>query len=514
MILGEPSPAAALAMPEHGPVSIDEIFRHIARQRPDMLAIADAPNRQAFTDGAPRRLSYAQADGVVDAIAGRLRRMGLPTDAVIGIQMPNIVEHTLAMLAVMRAGMIAAPLPLLWRCADTIAALARLGCKALIACNRVGSFNHCQFALRVALEVFSIRYVCGFGADLPDGVVSFDDLLTSQPHGPPSPPDCVRRDHWAAHVAAISFDVGAGGVVPVARSHLELLAGGLEVLLEGGLARHGVILSTMAPCSFAGLSLTLLPWLLSGSTLLLHHPFNSNILGRQWRDDRFGTVILPGPVALRLAATGAFGRRGPDCIIAPWRSPEMLAASPDWCERQTRLVDVSIFGESGLVAGRRDADGRPLSIPLGTLAAPRRGGGAVAVAELLQTPLATLALRGPMVPHHAFPPGIERSGLPHFKIGDDGWVDSGYACSTQPDGQTVVVTAPPAEFAIIGGYRFPLLDLQDVVGRIEDRASLAAVPDPLLGQRLTAKSADPATIRAALTAIGLNPLVAAAFASS
>ena len=49
---------------------------------------------------------------MVTAIAGRLRLMGLPTDAIVGIQLPNIVENILVMLGVLRAGMIAASLPL------------------------------------------------------------------------------------------------------------------------------------------------------------------------------------------------------------------------------------------------------------------------------------------------------------------------------------------------------------------------------------------------------------------
>ena len=55
---------------------------------------------------------------IVSAIAARLRRLGLQTDAVIGIQLPNTAECVLTILGVIRAGMIAAPLPLLWRRAD------------------------------------------------------------------------------------------------------------------------------------------------------------------------------------------------------------------------------------------------------------------------------------------------------------------------------------------------------------------------------------------------------------
>jgi acyl-CoA synthetase (AMP-forming)/AMP-acid ligase II len=136
MILGDPAQASAQAPRGQIRVSIDEMFRRLAERRPDALALADPPNRKNFTDGAPRRLTYAEADRMVAAIAGRLRRMGLPVDAVIGVQMPNIVENILAMLGVLRAGMVVAPLPLLWRRADAVAALARVGAKALISAAR------------------------------------------------------------------------------------------------------------------------------------------------------------------------------------------------------------------------------------------------------------------------------------------------------------------------------------------------------------------------------------------
>ena len=147
-------------------VTVDDLFRRAAARRPEAIALADAPNRASFTDGPPLRLTYAEADRMVSAIAGRLRQMGLPTDAIVGIQLPNTVENILTILGVLRAGMIAAPLPLLWRQADAAAALARVGAKAFISCGHVGKFEHCQFALRIAAEVFSIRYVCGFGAEL------------------------------------------------------------------------------------------------------------------------------------------------------------------------------------------------------------------------------------------------------------------------------------------------------------------------------------------------------------
>src|SRR5258707_1941532 len=113
--------------------------------------------------------------------------MELPTDSVVGIQLPNIAESVLAILGVMRAGMIAAPLPLLWRRADAVAALSRVGAKALVTCGHVGSVDHCHLAIRVAADLFSIRYVCGFGADLPDSVLPIDESFTTEKLDPVPP---------------------------------------------------------------------------------------------------------------------------------------------------------------------------------------------------------------------------------------------------------------------------------------------------------------------------------------
>ena len=509
-ILGEP----ANTQPQQGTsrVTIDEIFRRVAQRRPEALALADAPNRKTFTDGAPRRLTFAQADRMVSAIAGRLRKMELPTDTIVGIQLPNIVENILAILGVMRAGMIAAPLPLLWRRAEAVAALTRVGAKALVTCGHVGGVNHCQLAMRIAADVFSIRYVCGFGADLPDGVVPFDDLFAAEKLDPVPLLDRERASNPAAHLAAITFDVGEAGIVPVARSHLQLLAGGLGVLLESRLVQDATMLSTLAPSSFAGMCLTLLPWLLSGGKLLLHHPFDPPVLVGQWRgEDRCGALVVPGPVAFRLAEAGVFSRTGPACVLAPWRSPERLGSSADWRERDTVLVDVSIFGEIAAVAARRGPVGRPAPIPFGGIVAPRGSPGAVVVAEVTATAHGTVALRGPMVPHHNFPPGAERSGQPHLAIGRAGVIDTGYACRLDPGARTLAITDPPPGIVNVGGYRFALHALQDSLGRLDPPATLAPLPDPLLGQRLVGHAVDRYAVQAAVNAAGLNPIVAAAF---
>src|SRR5258708_1656709 len=74
MILGAPAAAAVAQSDGAHSVTIDDIFGGHARRRPDALALIDAANRETFTDRAPHRLTYSDADRIVTAIAARLRQ--------------------------------------------------------------------------------------------------------------------------------------------------------------------------------------------------------------------------------------------------------------------------------------------------------------------------------------------------------------------------------------------------------------------------------------------------------
>ncbi len=495
-----------------GRTTLDDVFRRAAERRPDALALVDPPDRAAIDGVAPRRLTYAQADRMISAIAGRLRRIGLSTDAVVGMQLANTVESMLTFLGILRAGMIASPLPLLWRRADCIAALSRIGAKGLITCGKRGDVDHCRIAMQVAAEIFPIRYVCGFGTALADGVIPLDDLYEIEKLDPIPPFGRDRKSNPAAHVAAITWDVTADGLVAVARNHQELLAGGIAVVLESRIPQDAVIHATVTPASFAGLTVSLLSWLFSGGTLVLHHPFSPGLFSAQMKEHRCDTLILPGGIVSRLADAGLLSAQdGARTLLAVWRSPERLTGSAAWRQAEIGMVDVMVFGETALLAARRGTDGKPAPIAFGAASVPRGASNAVQVAEILRTEAGTVAIRGPMVPRYAFPPGAERMGVPVLKTARDGYVDTGYTCRVERDSGAMVVTGPPAGLVSVGGYRFGLRDLQDLVSGADEAGTLAALPDPLTGHRLAGHAADREAMRHTLIATGVNPLVVRAF---
>jgi hypothetical protein len=506
MILGDPRSGRAKSGPE---TTIDQVFQRAAALRPDAVAISDPLDRETFTDGAPHRLTFADAERIVSGIAARLRKLGLQTDAVVGIQLPNTAECVLTILGVIRAGMIAAPLPLLWRRADMTQALSQLGAKAIITASRIGDLDHCELAMQVAADVFPIRYVCGFGEDLPDGVVPFDDLMAADSREPA--PEVTRTGNPAAHVALVTFDVMPEGPIAVARNHTEFIAGGVTALLEGGLGPDTRLLACCSMMSFAGLSMSVTPWLLAGGTLSLHHAFSAETLDLQCRLDRCNAVAIPAALAPRLVEAGLLNHPDLKSVLALWRTPERMMAGPTWQHTQARLVDLMAFGEIALLGSRRDVIGRPDPLPAGEVMVPRGSAHSVLLAEVARTQAGTLALRGPMVPKHAFPPGAERLNIPHLKADGHGFVDTRYACRADRGSDTFVVTAPPPGLVTVGGYRFVLSELENTVRKASDGAMLTALPDAVAGHRLAGISEDTEGMRATLTEIGVNPLLTDAF---
>jgi hypothetical protein len=474
-------------------------------RKPDALALLDPLNKQRVTGQPPKRLTYAEADRAISALAAHFVEAGLPAHSVIAIQLPNTVEFALTVLAAHRAGLVVALLPLLWRQAELTIALNRVGARAIVTMARVDGVVHADLAMNAAAEAFSIRHVCGFGNDLPEGMASLDHALTAES----ATTRAVIQDGRKA--AMITFDLTAEGFRPVPRTHLHLIAGGLALSLESDVPQGSTVMSAFAPSSFAGVTSSLVVWLLTGGRLALHHPFDGDVLEQQINEHACDTLIAPAPLALRLGEIDMDARlpllRN---VIGLWRAPEQVASSPPWTSQRAALTDVYLFGEAGLFGARRMADGIPAPIMPGPHGAPREVPGSSIAGEILLTPKGTLGLRGPMVTPAAYaPPPPPADSLVAQPPRD--FVDTDYAARLDRTSGAICITAPPSGIMAVGGYRFLSHDLQEWAKRLGQGALLTALPDRLSGHRLAGRAQDNARARAALTELGLNPLMVEAF---
>ena len=504
MILGE-HPAPATSGGSERLPTLDELFRTAVARSPDRSALVDPDDRACFTDGPVRRLTYGQADRVVSAIARRLLDCGLSTNAMVAIQLPNVVESVLVLLAVLRAGLIAVPVPLLWRRADMVRALGRIGARAVVVPRRVGTVDHGDMAAHVAAETFAIRFVFGFGEPLPDGVISLDDVFDA-----PAPP-VVPRERWGDsrdHVAVVTFEVTSDGIIPLERSNAQLAAAGAAVVSELGTAGSDArIISAVSTASLAGLASGVLPWLLGQGTLVLQHPFSADIFARQRVRERCTLAVVPGPVLPTLVDAQLLG---PTAVLALWRTPERMSPGNRLLADQERtIVDLWAFGEIAVVAGRRGPNGNP-EAPVLTSGGRYHAGAPLRV-EATQTQAGTLALRGVIVPRHQFPLGAERGAPLRLKIDENGFVDTGYPCRFDRASNRLVITGPPSGIVSVGGYRVLWRELEETVTRIDPESSIAALPDALTGQRLAGVAPNRQAMQQALAAQGAEPLLAAAF---
>ena len=485
--------------------TLDGLFRRILARKPDALALLDPTNKQRVTGDPPKRLTFAEADRAISALSAHFIEAGLPANSVVAVQLPNTVEFMLTVLAAHRAGLIVALLPLLWRQAELTVALNRTGARAIVTSGKIDGVVHADLAMNAAAEAFSIRHVCGFGHELPEGMASLDlalsgESVTTRP---------VTQDGRRA--AIISFDVTADGFRAVPRTHLNLIAGGLALSLESDVPQGSIVMSAFAPSSFAGLTSSLVVWLLSGGTLALHHPFDGDALEQQINEHSCDTLIAPAQLALRLAEIDMPSRLPSLCnLIGLWRAPEQVASGPLWTTEQAVLTDIYLFGEAGLFSARRAADGAPAPILPGPHCAPHDVPGSSIAGEIFLTSRGTLALRGPMVAPMAYAPAPpSRDSLVAQPPRD--YVDTDYAARLDPSTGAICITAPPSGVMAVGGYRFLSQDLQQWAKRLGQGALLTALPDRLSGHRLAGRAQDNARAREALAELGLNPLMVEAF---
>jgi non-ribosomal peptide synthetase component E (peptide arylation enzyme) len=397
--------------------------------------------------------------------------------------------------------MIPALLPMLWRESEMVAALSTVGAKALLTTAHVGNADHATLATRVAAALFSIRHVCAFGRSLPDGVTALDDVFAESGRVSLLAP---REGNPAAHAAVVTFEPTQRGIQPVLRNHGQLIAGGLLVASAAEFANRETMLSAMPLSSFATLATTIIPWLLSGTRLVLHQPFDAHVFLSQARE--CDTIVLPGALVPAFAGTSGAN------IVAYWRAPERanLISPPG------NIVDVITFGEIGLCAARRDCHGRGAPLAVGNNALPSHLtlshptlshptlNHPTHMLEAKRTSSGTLALRGDLVAKPGFPAPDSLSA----QI-TDGFVDTGYPCRIEQG--SITVTGPQPGMVGIGGYRIAGHDL-DQVAAMTPFGIVSALPHSLLGQRLAGTSAEQSEVQAELETRGFNALVTRAFA--
>ncbi len=486
-----------------GRATLDQIAAKNAETRPDHPAVIDFADRPEWTGGAPETLTWRDLHTRVEALAAFFAAVGLMADSVVAIQMPPTVDAVVAFLACSRAGLIVTPLPLGTREADATETFRTLGVKAIVTVAETEGEKHGEILRGVAAEMFQIRFVFGAGGNVPDGLVDLR-MVFDEAAGLGSAPEVTRKGNSADHaitvesVALAEEREGEATITrqPLPRSHNHWIATGLMILLEARLDPSSVIVSPFAMSGLVGIGAILVPWLLSGATLVTGLPRSTEALAVEAERLAATHVAVPVRFAARLV----------DRLAARRISPSLLLVGEDhtgdWpLSRGHELVDVTPIGVFGLVARRRTDPALVRPLPVGQVGAPAE---APMAPQLIETRIKATAqragqmaakttlggevqVRGAMVPHFNWPSsGQDRRHRPRDP---EGWMQTGLTAR--------LLSAQPPTFDLDGrlddsvrvGQSLHDLDALDGVYRAVDGVADAAallIDDPVAGPAIAA----------------------------
>jgi acyl-CoA synthetase (AMP-forming)/AMP-acid ligase II len=498
-----------------GRVTLDQIVAKNAESRPDHPALVDFSDRSEWTGGAAEFITWKELHARVEALASFFATVGLQPDTVVALQMPPTIDAVVSFLALSRAGLVVAPLPLGAREADAIEAIAALGIKAIVTVAETAGETHGLRLRDVAAETFQIRFVFGAGGGLPDGLVDLRTVF-EEPAAFGAGPEVKRKGNPPDHALSVELvqvppedpgetvtgEPAPAHLAPLPRSHNHWIATGLMTLLEARIDASSVILSPHALSGAVGIGVAVLPWLLAGATLVIGMPRSTDRLVEEATAAEATHLIVPVRHARRTIERLSAHRRNATVVAIAEDEPG------EWpMPLGSEVVDVTMIGAFGLIARRRRDPALAEALPIGITGAPAQTPLAPPLVETRIRSFAQRAaqmsttrtlggevqLRGAMVPHFNWP--THQSDRRPRNRDAEGWVATGVGAH--------VVNAQPPAFELSGrldgivrvGQTLVDLDALDLVYRdvdgVADAAALvvddeaagagiaaAVVPDP------------------------------------
>lgn len=306
--------------------------------RPTNEALVDPPNRAAVMWGEPRRLTWAAVDAAVDAIGADLVDAGVGPGNRVGIQLPNVVELPLTILACLRLGAVAVPFPVQHRAHELGFGFSAAEVTVMVTGPRHDRPDADEeIAQASAAAGHPVRIV---GVE-PAGAPHRLDLDSGRS---PATGHLARPDD----VATVCWTSGTTGTPKgVPRRHRMWLASGAFQVSQLGLGPDDRLLCPFPVVNMAGIGGMLVPWVMTGAALHLHHPLDLGVFLTQMHQEQITYTVAPPALLSRLLAEPAIlegidlgAVRAISSGAAPL-DPDMVAG---WQERGIEIVNV--FGSN------------------------------------------------------------------------------------------------------------------------------------------------------------------------
>ncbi len=270
-------------------------FRENVKRDPEHIAIIDPLNKTELLGRAPERVTHRRMARAVEGVASALKAGGLAKDDIVLVQLPNCWEMAMLYLAIARTGAIISPLPVQWREREIGYVADLTGAKLLITVESFQGFDHLSMARRLIQEVPSLKSVLSYGQLL--------DMMDTEPD---PELDIIPLD--ANDILTICWTSGTEAQpkgCPLSHNNWRCLA---ALAMAGG-NKPGDIMLTAGPLvNMASVGTVLVPWIIYGGTVVLHHPFNPALLLKQLVEEKVNyTLLVPAVMNLILKHPMAAG---------------------------------------------------------------------------------------------------------------------------------------------------------------------------------------------------------------
>ncbi|MGA2158974.1 MAG: class I adenylate-forming enzyme family protein [Dehalococcoidia bacterium] len=268
-----------------GKKTLIDYFKENVAKTPDAPGLVDPPNKEALVGLKPERLTFRQIDRAVDATAEALIARGIRKDDIILVQLPNCWELAMLYLAITRAGALISPMPMQWRQSEIEYIAGMTEARAFITVDEFSKFKHKEMIEKLQPRFPSIKYIFTLAEvrEMAKGEVTgkldrisidaneaftlcWSSGTEAQPKGCP-----LSHNNW---ICLMSFQYETAPIKP-----------GYNLITAGPLV------------NMASIGTVFIPWLLSGGTFHLHHPFDGAtfIMQLMFEDIQY-TLLVPAIV--------------------------------------------------------------------------------------------------------------------------------------------------------------------------------------------------------------------------
>ncbi|MEQ9144840.1 MAG: class I adenylate-forming enzyme family protein [Parvibaculaceae bacterium] len=268
-----------------GEETLLDLFDATAQAHSERIAVVDPLNREEIDGLPPRRLTYRELAKEAERAGRRFAALGLGPGDVIAFQLPNTVEQVVLYLAAMRRGLVISPVPIQWREHELTDVLGFVGAKAAVTSETVREFAHADLLVSIGKRLSGLEHILVIGKSAPKGAQRFDALEEADP-APHTP-------HVADAVTICWTSGTEARPKGVPRHHNHWISAGIASVDAARLEPGCVILNPFPFINMAAIGGSFVPWLLTGGTLVQHHPFDLPTFLKQIPMEKVNYTVAP-----------------------------------------------------------------------------------------------------------------------------------------------------------------------------------------------------------------------------